>query len=180
MVCKTIYSGSNPVVQFNKKYGTVTEWLGIPLQKDSQAFNSPLCLMTYTGEKKKQYQLEWVTRRRIEWFLEKWCVKCGSVDDLELDHIDPALKVTNSIWSWSKAKQETELAKCQVLCSICHKSKSASEKPVGEKNPTAKLTVADVLVIRELKLSQREIGRMFKINQRTVSRIKRRELWKHV
>ncbi|MEM1416560.1 MAG: HNH endonuclease [Myxococcota bacterium] len=65
--------------------------------------------------------------RRARFFAGKSCVKCGSVERLELDHIDPAQKVTHSIWSWSQARREAEIAKCQVLCRRCHKRKTRDQ-----------------------------------------------------
>lgn len=67
--------------------------------------------------------------RRNTWFqVNGPCVKCGSWENLELDHINPKLKVTHRIWSWSQSKREVELSKCQVLCKICHKEKTSNEK----------------------------------------------------
>lgn len=54
------------------------------------------------------------------------CAKCGSLEDLEVDHVDEAGKVSHRVWSWSRERREAELAKCQVLCSRCHREKSAS------------------------------------------------------
>lgn len=84
--------------------------------------------MTYKDkEKKNQYQREWVAKRRSEFFADKVCVVCGSSRQLELDHIDPATKESHSIWSWSKARRDAELAKCQVLCRTHHEIKTAEE-----------------------------------------------------
>ena len=80
--------------------------------------------MPLTGEAKRSYQRKWVARRRAMWFAGKSCVICGSRDSLELDHIDPTQKVTNRIWSWSEARRQAELDKCQVLCHDCHRGKS--------------------------------------------------------
>ncbi|MGW5635712.1 HNH endonuclease [Streptomyces sp. NPDC003832] len=62
--------------------------------------------------------------RRAEFFAGKSCVRCGSTERLELDHIEPGAKVTHRIWSWSAERRATELAKCQPLCAGCHRSKS--------------------------------------------------------
>ncbi|MFE9833981.1 HNH endonuclease [Streptomyces sp. NPDC005551] len=69
-------------------------------------------------------------RRRIRdaWFRENGpCVRCGSKDDLQLDHADPALKVHHNVWTWSTQRRAEELAKCQALCLICHKAKTSGE-----------------------------------------------------
>lgn len=60
------------------------------------------------------------------------CTSCGSVDNLELDHIDRATKSFDlgHMWSVSKARYAAELSKCQVLCRDCHKTKSIAERSV--------------------------------------------------
>ena len=77
----------------------------------------------------QEYQRTWRRRRRRAWFRGKRCAKCDSRRRLELDHIDPAKKVSHKVWSWSEKRREAELAKCQVLCAKCHKAKSQTEKP---------------------------------------------------
>ena len=80
-------------------------------------------------QKRREYGREWVRKRKALWFERNGpCVLCGSWKDLEIDHIDPTIKTTHRIWSWSKEKREAELAKCQVLCQSCHKEKTAEEK----------------------------------------------------
>jgi hypothetical protein len=66
--------------------------------------------------------------RRKKWFEENGpCVDCGSWERLELDHEDPAQKVSNQVWSWSDAKRTAELAKCKPRCYWCHKKKTATD-----------------------------------------------------
>lgn len=79
--------------------------------------------------RKREYQRNWMRNRRAEYFNGKSCNHCGSIHELELDHIDPTKKVSHKIWSWSAARREAELAKCQVLCSDCHAKKTAAERP---------------------------------------------------
>ncbi len=62
----------------------------------------------------------------------KCCVKCGSTTRLELDHVDPGTKVDHRIWSWSTARMLAEIAKCQVLCKVCHVRKSINDGPRTE------------------------------------------------
>jgi 5-methylcytosine-specific restriction endonuclease McrA len=78
-----------------------------------------------TGDRKREYDKQWRQRRRIQYFEDKICAKCGSKVDLELDHIDPSTKISHSIWSWSEERRDSELKKCQVLCYNCHKEKTA-------------------------------------------------------
>lgn len=41
-------------------------------------------------EERRRYAREWMARRRNEWFAEHGpCVRCGSSEDLQLDHRDP-------------------------------------------------------------------------------------------
>lgn len=55
------------------------------------------------------------------------CRRCGSWEDLHVDHVDPGLKVSHKVWSWSPERRAVELRKCQVLCVDCHKEKTRSE-----------------------------------------------------
>lgn len=61
------------------------------------------------------------------------CIQCGSMNNLEFDHIDPSTKsyTIARIYTHSEVKFQTELAKCQLLCESCHKEKHASQAPCG-------------------------------------------------
>lgn len=79
----------------------------------------------------RQYQREWMARRRNEWLETNGpCKACGSSENLEVDHIDPALKSRHprDIWSRRKEVREEELAKCQVLCHDCHLLKTSADR----------------------------------------------------
>lgn len=79
--------------------------------------------------RQREYQNTWMKARRLAWIATQGpCVKCGSTTELEADHVDPALKISHRIWSFSPAKRHAELAKCQVLCYECHKKKTAVEQ----------------------------------------------------
>lgn len=86
--------------------------------------------------KLRVYQREWLRARRAEYFDGKCCVKCGSTEQLELDHIDRATKIHHSIWSWRKDRRLAELEKCQPLCKNCHQDKTSVEnqKPLVHGN----------------------------------------------
>jgi hypothetical protein len=77
-----------------------------------------------TVELQREYNRLWIARRREAFFRDKYCARCGSRKQLELDHIDPATKVTHNVWSWAQERRDVELAKCQVLCHDCHGFKS--------------------------------------------------------
>jgi hypothetical protein len=81
---------------------------------------------TYLKRKEyhRNYGREWMRKRRREFFEGKACVQCGAAERLELDHIDPSQKTSHKVWSWRKERREAELAKCQVLCVLCHKKKT--------------------------------------------------------
>lgn len=72
----------------------------------------------------REYQRQWIAGRRAEWLAGKSCVICGSQEDLQVDHIDPAKKLSHRVWSWSIEKRDAELAKCQVLCRPHHQEKT--------------------------------------------------------
>jgi hypothetical protein len=78
-----------------------------------------------TLEEKRKYQREWVANRKQKWLDENGpCVICGSDFKLEIDHINPKIKTTHSIWSWSEKRRNVELKKCQILCEKCHQNKT--------------------------------------------------------
>ena len=85
-------------------------------------------------EERRRYLREWNRRRkqqrRQEWLQTNGpCTQCGSWEDLEVDHIDRATKQyqPSQVWSRKKEIRESELAKCQALCKICHKAKTDRE-----------------------------------------------------
>lgn len=53
------------------------------------------------------------------------CVKCGTTEQLEFDHINPSTKTYNisKKWSLPTSKHYAELDKCQLLCYTHHKEK---------------------------------------------------------
>lgn len=81
-----------------------------------------------TKDLQREYQRKWVAERRAKAMAGASCVRCGSTDSLELDHIDPKTKVDHKIWSWSQQRREAEIAKCQWLCQRCHIEKSLADR----------------------------------------------------
>ena len=86
----------------------------------------------------KQYSAEYY-KDFIEWcfsILGVVCVKCGSTENLEMDHIDPETKLF-TISSRMAPKHRNaiieELKKCQTLCSDCHAQKTAAEHSIAFK-----------------------------------------------
>ena len=77
-------------------------------------------------------QRNWIRQRRLNAIAEfgGQCVKCGSKQNLEFDHIDPKTKLAcvAEIWTWAEDRRLAELAKCQLLCTYCHKEKTAVDR----------------------------------------------------
>jgi HNH endonuclease len=143
------------------------------------------CTMPYKDKSiQYRYQTARLCERRLKWLAENGpCKQCGSLDRLEVDHIDPGKKSTHRIWSYSLEKRLAELSKCQVLCYSCHKKKSASECARGEDHSRAKLSAETVLRMRELHKSgakQSELCVMFSLPKTTMSAIIRRATWRHI
>jgi hypothetical protein len=68
-----------------------------------------------------------VTQARI--MLGSACAHCGSTEDLEFDHIDPATK-SGLIIDLASRRADVfwaEVRKCQLLCRSCHRAKTAAE-----------------------------------------------------
>lgn len=56
------------------------------------------------------------------------CVWCGTMENLEFDHIDPAQKLfTISSFPYSAEMWWKEVEKCRLLCRSCHKKHSDAE-----------------------------------------------------
>jgi 5-methylcytosine-specific restriction endonuclease McrA len=77
----------------------------------------------------RKYQAKWITKRRQDWIAQNGpCAVCGSDDRLEVDHVHPEEKEiqVRALWSMSpqNPRRIAELAKCQVLCYVCHKEKT--------------------------------------------------------
>jgi 5-methylcytosine-specific restriction endonuclease McrA len=55
------------------------------------------------------------------------CCECGTIDCLEIDHINPGLKIDRRclyVCSWDRIKSEIKMNNLQLLCSFCHQKKS--------------------------------------------------------
>lgn len=83
--------------------------------------------MGYTGDRKREYQRKWIAKRRKKWIDKNSpCKKCGSFDNLEIDHINHKNKEHHISRLWSRKEEilQEELKKCQVLCKSCHSQKT--------------------------------------------------------
>ena len=85
-----------------------------------------------SNEYMRVYMLNRYHTRRTEAIehLGGQCVRCGTTEQLEVDHITPADKTYDigKVWSYSAEKFWTEIAKCQVLCVECHKTKTREDR----------------------------------------------------
>lgn len=78
--------------------------------------------------RRRAYLREYQRRARREWrirmlaLLGGKCVVCGTTEDLEFHHVDPASKEFNlsHIWSHRLERQMAELAKCELRCGKHH------------------------------------------------------------
>lgn len=79
----------------------------------------------------RKYLLERFHKRmaEVKEHLGGKCCKCGSTEDLEIDHIDRTQKsfTVAKGWSYNKELFWAEVAKCQLLCQKCHNIKTAAD-----------------------------------------------------
>jgi 5-methylcytosine-specific restriction endonuclease McrA len=150
--------------------------------------------MGYTGEWKNEYQRKWLSNRRLRGIelLGGVCIRCGSTEKLEFDHVDPSSKDPSLRegktrqgfpWSWSWQRVEVELRKCQLLCSDCHQIKTNQDMPLqtqGEKHYRSTLTEDNVRLIRQSSDSYSQLAKRFNVNKSAVAKIKQGKNWKHV
>ena len=74
----------------------------------------------------RAYQRAWLDKRRCRWIKDHGpCAHCGSLRNLEVDHVDPSEKEfqPSALWSLKAVRRDAELQKCQVLCRTCHRKK---------------------------------------------------------
>jgi hypothetical protein len=84
----------------------------------------------YTPEQRRAYMTAWDAARLAEAraYLGGCCVDCGTADDLNFDHVDPATKVRNvtKMVHASRERFWAEVRKCALRCVACHKAKSTA------------------------------------------------------
>lgn len=86
----------------------------------------------------RNYMQEYRKKRRLaaQEALGGSCVRCGATEDLHFDHVDPADKeitISTAIATRSAKVVATELQKCQLLCTTCHKQKTRENKEYGSR-----------------------------------------------
>lgn len=84
--------------------------------------------MANSNEYMRDYMKEYVAKRkaRVHELLGGKCFLCGSIENLEVDHINPDEKSFTLARRWHRkwSDIEAELPKCQLLCQNCHKIKT--------------------------------------------------------
>lgn len=57
------------------------------------------------------------------------CIRCGAIENLEFDHIDPRTKIMSVARASSRSETFfwAEVDKCQLLCWPCHLEKTAED-----------------------------------------------------
>ena len=89
--------------------------------------------LSYANKKmQRAHQRAWMRKRRLGYIMKLGgkCRLCASKKGLQFDHINPKTKTCaiGGIWSRTAKVIEAELAKCQLLCALCHKKKTAEER----------------------------------------------------
>ena len=88
----------------------------------------------YYQENQEKFQMkkQRQTKDRLEWLLENigdTCSLCGSTDQLEFDHINPALKTNRcSFRAMGISTLDEQRDNIQTLCHSCHKKRSTAQK----------------------------------------------------
>jgi hypothetical protein len=88
------------------------------------------------NEYMRKYQMDRYNTRRAEFiaYLGGFCVRCGTSEGLEFDHIDRSKKsfnISKVLVRMNYDKLREEVDKCQLLCTDCHIEKSREAKDLG-------------------------------------------------
>lgn len=130
--------------------------------------------------KHREYNLKYYHSRRAELInkLGGRCSLCGSVEDLQFDHMDSSLKEFAISKNLQRGIQflADELDKCQLLCKKCHMKKS---KECKDTNVHIDADIANRICIDYLssEVTQAELGLKYKLSQSEIGRIIRGERW---
>lgn len=138
----------------------------------------------YTNERRRKRRKDAIQQ------LGGRCALCGSLDNLNFDHIVPATKI-KAIGSMLNTPQDifdAELAKCQLLCESCHKNKTKTNKEHGipaclrgEDCGKSKLTEKEALeILNDELLSQYKLAKKYNVSRSTIASLKLRKSWKHL
>lgn len=109
---------------------------------------------------------KWTAKNRADYMVGKFCVHCGSTNSLEVDHVDPEQKVSHRIWSWSAARRTAELAKCQILCTDCHLTKTLEQRKIPEHGTVSRYSGKQKCRCEPCKAANRERCALNRAKQR--------------
>ncbi|QZE11288.1 HNH endonuclease [Streptomyces phage Forrest] len=84
----------------------------------------------YNASMNAYMKARWERRRALA--VEKlggMCARCGSLESLDFDHIDPQTKTMTIARASSRSESFfwEEVSKCQLLCKPCHIDKTAED-----------------------------------------------------
>lgn len=88
--------------------------------------------MTYEPERNSDYLKRRYAEQKTAFhaYLGDACARCGTTDDLQIDHVDPSKKSFPVSKLWPRKDLTLvykELDKCQLLCRTHHEEKTAEE-----------------------------------------------------
>lgn len=87
-----------------------------------------LCMKHYQQGYQPEYQRRRYEERMDEMkaYLGGRCVRCGTTDELQFDHVDPTTKCFSIARYWNRPWKimVVELDKCQLLCKPHHRDKT--------------------------------------------------------
>lgn len=146
--------------------------------------------MAYSTEQMREYQVRRRAKLRAELtaLLGGKCVRCGTTEKLQFDHIDPETKLFVISSGLDKPREVllAEVAKCQLLCQVHHREKSAKEATgsinysCGEKHPWSRLTESQVREILSSPISSRKLAKQLGVVRGTVQAARSGRSWKHI
>lgn len=139
----------------------------------------------------KEYQRRWIEDRKQKGLeiLGGKCVKCGSTERLEFDHVDPKIKNEKirhggSLFSLKWEDVLEELKRCQLLCRPCHIEKTINNRDNLRNFNRFKLNENIVREIRRKWASgeknKAQIARDLNIHVDCVKNVVRGRSWKHI
>jgi hypothetical protein len=129
----------------------------------------------YRRERRKRLRQEAIERLGGE------CVRCGTTEGLEFDHIDPKtkkFKVTD-LDKYPIAEWWAEVDKCQLLCRPCHLEKSYEGGELAEPRQHGTVAMYKIHGCRcdKCRIAKNEYKRAYKRRKKTEAQEKARRWW---